>query len=119
MDCTSDNDVGSSYHPVFVRPTPTTFVLPDDDRLQTSTAESAHGNFHRSSSNLRLVPAYDCTQRCSRETVSTLCYERNNSTRSLLSVAEYDDQHSNVDAHSFESQHTDHGYAKDNSGERK
>ena len=22
MDCTSDNDVGSSYHPVFIRPTP-------------------------------------------------------------------------------------------------
>ena len=122
MDCTSDNDVGSSCHPVFVRPTPTTYILPDDYRLQTSTAaESAHGYFHpRSSSNLCLVPSCDSTRRRSCETDSTLCYEQSNSTRSLLSIAEYDGQHSNVDAHSVEIQPTDQGYAKDiNSGECK
>lgn len=117
MDCTVD--VSSSVQAVFVRSTPTTFVFPDDYRLQTSPAESSHGNFHRSgsSSNLRLVPVCDGTQRCSR----ALCYQRNNSTRSLLSIAEFDGQHSNVDAHSFEIQpsteHKDHGYAKDDSGE--
>lgn len=116
MDSTSDNDVGSSYHPVFVRPSPTTFVLPDDHRLQTSTRESAYGNFHHSRSSLRLVSAGNSTQRCSCDTVSTLCYERCNSTRSLLSIAEFDGQHSNVDAHSFEIQPTEGCCAKEDHG---
>ena len=114
MDCTSDNDVDSSYHPVFVWPTPTTFVIPDDYRLQTPTAESARSNFHRPSSNLCLVPVCDTTQRCSCEIASTLCFERSNSTHGLLSVAQYDDRHSNVDAHSFEIQPTEQGYPKNN-----
>ena len=110
MDCTSDiNDV-----PVFVRPTPATRVLPDDYRLQTSTG-SAHGNLrHRSSSanRLRLVPVCGSTQRCcSHGTMGSLCYERrHNSTHSLLSIAKFDGQHSNVDAHSCEIQSTDLRY---------
>ena len=111
MDCTSDiNDV-----PVFVRPTPTTRVLPDDHRLQTSTSTgSARGYLRRSSSanHLRLVPVCGSTQRCcSHGTVSTLCYQRrNSSTPGLLSIAEFDGHHSNVDAHSFEIQSTDLRY---------
>jgi hypothetical protein len=110
MDCTSDiNDI-----PVFVRPSPATRVVPDDYRLQTG---SARGNLHRSSSanRLCLVPVR-CgrTQRCcSHETRSTLCFGRSNCTRSLLSIAEFDSQHSNLDAHGFESQPTDLCYAKD------
>ena len=106
MDCTSDiNDV-----PVFVRPTPTARVLPDDYRLQTLTG-SAPGNLRRSN-HLRLVPVCGSAQRCcSHGTVRTLCYQRrNSSTRSLLSIAEFDGHHSNVDAHSFEIQPTDPCY---------